>query len=170
MQDLEKKTEQYAKTRETLLVHKRAYDAAVTRLQKTFLSKLRRSAAALKQHHDELETLIEANAAEFVKPKTQVVHGIKIGYQKQKGTIVIDDQDATLKRMEKVFGLDLDLYTRTKVSIDKKALEKCDGSTLKKLGVELQADTDKVVIRPIDDEIDKLITVLLKDTADIDLN
>jgi len=111
-----------------------------------------------------LETVITNNPSLFRKPKTHIFHGIRVGYVKQRGRLVIDDSDAVIARIRKALPEEQAvLLIRTREEVDKNALGDLKTSDLKRIGVEVTSDKDVVVIKPVDGEVDKLIAALLKD-------
>ena len=63
------------------------------------------------------------------------------------GTLTIEQQELLIKTTE---------------SPVVKALEKLDGKVLKRLGVTIKADSDEVLIKAVDGEVDKAVAVFLK--------
>jgi len=115
-----------------------------------------------------LFSALEESRHLFEKPRTLVLHGIKVGWQKARGGLEISDPDRTVQLIQRHYteaeadGL-LHIIRRP----DKDALAKLPANELKKLAIEVLADGDSVVIKPTDSEVDKIVTALLKDaTAD----
>jgi hypothetical protein len=137
--------------RAVLRMHKRRLTAAHAGAAEAFL---------------ELHTGIANNPQLFEKPRTFIVHGIKIGYQKQKGKVVIADEAKTIALIRKHLGEDAAAtLIKTVESVIKPAAANLSASDLKRTGIELTADTDKVVISSVDSDLDKLIDRLLEEAA-----
>lgn len=129
------------------------------------LPRLRKVVARAAESHAALKAGIEAAPELFVKPKTLVIAGIKVGFMKQRGQLDIADPDKVVELIERHFpDLEETLISTTKKPV-KKALEQLTATELKKLGVNLANDTDAVVIKPVDDNVDKLVSALLKECA-----
>ncbi len=53
-------------------------------------------------------------------------------------------------------------------SVDLNAVSDLTGADLKRLGIRIEADTEAVVIKPTDSEVDKLVEALLADAERIE--
>lgn len=113
-----------------------------------------------------LKQALEESSALFAKPKTQVFHGIQVGYRKGKGKIEWEDDEALVAKIKKVYGDDADVLLITKVKPSKTALNDLDAADLRKLGVTVEDAGDVVVIKPVDGDVDKLVKALLKDAVE----
>lgn len=107
----------------------------------------------------------------FVKPRTMTLHGVKVGYAKGSGKIDWDDDDAVLKRIDKLREskalteeqYDAIVYTERKLSSD--GLRALDPKLLSRLGVTLENTGDMVVVKSADTAVDKLVKKILKEGA-----
>lgn len=91
-----------------------------------------------------------------------VFHGIKVGFQKEKGKIEWDDVDQVVKLIKKHFPEQADVLIATSEKPVKDALNNLSAAELKKIGVNITSDGDVAFIRPTDSEVDKMVTALLK--------
>lgn len=90
-------------------------------------------------------------------------------YQKQPGAIEIDDEALTIKRIKKLFADQEDMLQqliKTTEKPVKDALGGLSGDQLKKLGVRVAEDTEKIIIKSADSEVDKIVNALLKGATD----
>ena len=116
----------------------------------------------------ELSTLIKANPDKFEKPRTHIVDQVKFGLQKQTGKLVWSDDAALVKRIDHLVNegtLDTEtaaLLVRTDRKPVAAALNELDAKLLKRLGVTVEADTDAVIIKGINSDLEKEIKQLLK--------
>jgi len=116
---------------------------------------------------DALQAAIEARPDLFVKPRTVAVDGVKIGYQKQRGEIVIPDEDATLKKAQHALPRNAwKKFATISVRFDKAALRKLPAGDLAKIGVTVDDPFDKVMIKAARGDLDKLVDALLDDMAE----
>lgn len=159
--DIEKKTRAYADARATVAAIVTELEDAIDDLKADALPDLRRRLARAGALHDELQALIEDAPELFEKPKSHVFHGIKVGYAKAKGSLTWDDEDQVVARIKKQLPDQVDVLLAKKETPVKTALAQLPAATLKKLGVEVQADGDAVVIKPQDSDIEKLAKGLL---------
>lgn len=109
-----------------------------------------------------LEAEIKSNPSLFQKPKTQIISGIKVGYAKQKGKMVIVSDAGTIKLIRKHLPDQEATLIKVAETPVKTALAGLSGSLLKKIGVTMEKATDAVVIKPISGDIEKLVDALLK--------
>jgi hypothetical protein len=98
--------------------------------------------------------VVDARAA-FDDPKTQVLHGIKVGFEKGKGRVTA--------RIDQVFRQEADQYLIITRKPSKAALLTLDAAMLKRLGVKIESDGDQVVIRATGTDIDKLVSKILEE-------
>ncbi len=135
-------------------------------LKRAWLPGIKKAVSKAAERHAELKTLIEANPGLFDKPRTVVLHGIKLGLQKGKGGIEFDDADMVIVRVQKLFGDQANAYLNYKVTPNKYALAQLPVNDLKKLGCTVRDTGDEVVIKPVDGDVDKIVRALLKDATE----
>lgn len=116
-----------------------------------------------------LVAAITSNAQLFNSPKTMTLHGIKFGYQKGKGAVEWDCDDAKLiERIEKKYkgqpALLQQLIKTTKEPIVK-GLKELDADDIAKLGITIEATGDYIFVRAADKEVDALVKKILKEGA-----
>jgi hypothetical protein len=153
----------YADARDVLTRHLDDFDAELKALRRRHLSGIKQAAGFAAQRKTELiATVIDARAA-FDDPKTQVLHGIKVGFEKGKGRVTFDDEGSVITRIDRMFGTEAEQYLIVTRKPSKAALVTLDAATLKRLGVTLQSDGDQVVIRATGTDIDKLVAKILEE-------
>jgi hypothetical protein len=122
--------------------------------------------AQLSQDHSACVALVDAGHEHFVKPRTQVLHGVKVGLRKGAGGLLIEDEDRTIGLAEKHLSEEqLALVLHIKKSIVKKALNELDVKLLKKIGVEIEKAGDHVVVAVQDSDSTRRVNALLKAKA-----
>jgi DnaJ-domain-containing protein 1 len=169
MQDIERATQAFAEARITLATHVTELNDLINAAKREKLAAIRRAVARASEKQAALTELITDNRALFERPKTRVLHGVKVGYQKQPGAIEIANEEATIERIKKMFAEDrftVRLRIKTTEKPIKDAMGMLSGDQLKKLGVKVTDDTDKVIIKPSDSEVDKIVDALLKGSAE----
>ena len=108
-----------------------------------------------------LHASVEASADLFQKPKSRLLHGIRLGFAKAKGKLVIDDEATVVRLIRRHLpNRFADLVKVTEKPL-KDPLSRLTGDELKKLGVRVESDTDEAFVKPADSEIDKLVDALL---------
>lgn len=135
-------------------------------IKRAALPNIKRAVSKAANAHGDLKALIEQHSALFDSPRTVVLHGIKLGLQKGKGGIEMDDVDATIVRIQKLYGDQANAYLSYEVSVNKKALAQLPVADLKKLGCTVRDTGDEVVIKPVDGDVDKIVRALMKDATE----
>lgn len=161
--DIEKRVASFARDYDTVRTAVAGLDAELTAVKARHLHGLRAAVARAKESKAALNSAIELNKPLFTKPRTYVFHGIKIGFTKGKGKLEIADESDTVKRIHQRFGADAIAWLNVTEKPNKDALADMPAGDLKKLGIELTETGDAVVIKPVDGEVDKICTALLKD-------
>lgn len=113
---------------------------------------------------ERLSAAIEAAPELFVKPRSVVVENVKVGFQKDKGKVVFS------LKPEKVIAKIRALFSKAKAesliavkeSPVKEALEKLPADELKKIGVKIDGAGDRVLIKHVDTDVEKLVARMLK--------
>lgn len=155
-----------AEARQLLADRVAALKDGLDALHKEHLPGIKRALNRVAEIDARAKALIEQAPGCFVKPKTLVMHGLKFGYQKGKGSVTFDKPGAVVKRIKKLFPDQVELLIHTEEKPNKEGLEKLAAADLKKLGVEVTAAGDRVVLKPVDGAVDKLVTALLKGATD----
>jgi hypothetical protein len=108
-----------------------------------------------------LEAAIEANPHLFEKPRTQTIEGIRIGFQKGRGKIIVSDKAIELIKRHRP-DLEEQLIN-IKESVNKTALSDLSTSELRKIGCSVIETGDQVLISTPKDNLEKLVDALLED-------
>lgn len=159
--DIEARAKLYAERRERLAAIVADLNAGIEALKRNAMPELKRAIASAATQHDQLRTLIESAPDLFVKPRSFVFHGIKLGYQKGKGKIEWDDPDRVVRLIKKHFPDQADVLIATSEKPAKDALNNLTAGELKKLGISVIDGNDAVFIKPTDSAVDKMVDALL---------
>ncbi len=159
----------YSDARLCLATHVADLQAELAAAERRHLTRIKKSVALCAGYHGDLKAAVEDNPALFEKPKTLILHGIKVGYAKQVGGIEIEDPDHTIKLIEKIYAgrqalLDLLIITKKKPSKD--GIRDLTVADAKKIGVEIKESGEAVVIRPVDGAVEKAVKALLKNAVE----
>jgi hypothetical protein len=130
------------------------------------MSELRTAIESATNAWTALEADIQAHPELFVKPRTVRAHGIKFGLEKGKGALEIADPANTVRLIRKHLPDQADVLIATVETPVKDALAQLPATELKRIGAELKDAGDRVVIRPADGEMDKLVRALIKAAVD----
>jgi hypothetical protein len=111
-----------------------------------------------------LSGAINAASGQFEKPRTQVFHGIRVGLQKGLRTLEWDSDTLVVALIRE------HLATKAAVLVvkpdefpSKQALKSLSEDQLEKIGVSEIQGKDKTVIKPVDKELDRMMSALLKE-------
>lgn len=165
--DIEARTKAYSDARGKLVDIVTELNAGIEALKRQLMPALKRAVANTAQRHEELKALIDASKVRFDRPRTVIFHGVKVGFSKQKGKIEISDEEKTILLIRKNLPDLADVLIVSKESVSKDALANVAAGDMKRIGCKVTDDTDAVVIKPIDSEVDKLVTALLKDATEV---
>lgn len=171
IQQIEEKARAYSVQRAALVELVNGLNNEVELAKRRYLAAIRKTVAKAKDAESELVAFIERSPELFQKPKTLTFHGVKVGFGKQPGKIEFDNAQKLVERIERLYAEDeamLEQLLIVKKKPSKEGLEKLDVPSLKKLGVTVQDAGERVVVKPVDGEVDKLVTALLKDKEEDD--
>ena len=135
---------------------------SIEELKRRHIPGLKTAVAKVADADAQLLALLQAAPHLFVRPRTVVFHGIKIGYKKGAGKIEIADPEAVVKLVRKHFPEQFDLLVKTTERPIKKTLQELSAAELKKLGITVEATGDVCFIADATDAVDKLVAALLK--------
>lgn len=166
LDNISKRAEVFASARSLLADKVTALNDGIAALRKDCIPGIKRAVAKAAEAEAALRALIEAHPDCFTKPKTQVFSGVKVGFQKGKGTISFEDADAVVARIKKHLPDQADVLIKLKETPIKDALAQLSATDLKKIGVTVSEAGDQVVIKPVDSEVDKMVDALLKDATE----
>ncbi|MFA5161185.1 MAG: host-nuclease inhibitor Gam family protein [Elusimicrobiales bacterium] len=165
LSEIESLVKQYADRRARVTERLRQYEAGVAALKKEHLPGIKQAAVSASEKETELRAAIEASPALFEQPRSLTMHGIKFGFQKQKGSIRYEDEDKVISLVRKYLPEQADSLIKSEERLLKTALSNLTAAELKKLGVEVKESGDAVLVKSVDSDIDKLVNALL---AEID--
>lgn len=163
---VELKTKDFSDARAELANRVRALKDEIERAKRKHLLGIRNAVDKAAEAHAALHGVIKENADLFEKPRTQIFYGVKVGYRKGTGAITWTDEDNVVKLIRKHFEEQFEVLVKTTYKPVKDAIAQLSADDLKKLGVKVGSVDDEVFIKPTDTEIDKLVTALLKDAVE----
>lgn len=153
----------FARSRDVLAERLTAFRDEVETIKRRKLAGIRSALADMKAMHGDLVAAVEANPQLFTKPKSRVMHAVKVGFAKQRGKVSFEDADQVVKLIEKHLPDRAGALLNITKKPDKAALAELTGAELKRIGVTVDSDTDAAFAKPIDDDLQKLIKALLGD-------
>ena len=166
MQQIEQQTKHYATARQDLRDRVLALEDAVNKLKKKELPGIKRAVEDAAHCQEKLRSMIADSPDLFKRPRSIIIYGIKVGFQKAKGTLSWADDSAVVKAIKRLFPDGWDGYVKVTEKPLKEPLATLPANDLKKLGITVSQDTDEVLIKSTENDIDKLVTALLKGSDD----
>lgn len=164
--DLERRAKALADTRTVLSDIVTTLNDGIEGLKRDHMKALKAAVNAAAAQHEKLKDLIEANPELFVKPRTVVLHGLRLGYRKGAGGVEFEDAERVAELIRKHFPEQFDVLVQTKHKPLKDALGQLTVAELKKVGCTVEDSGDVVFIKPTDSAVDKLVNQLLKSATE----
>lgn len=132
-------------------------------IKRRLLQGVRNALDRAQNAHDELKAAITASPELFEKPKTRVMHGVRVGWMKQRGKLLWDSDQAVIDSLRKLLGDEAEGYIRTTEKPLAARLAELPAKDLRRCHVTITDDTDAVVVKPADGDLDKLLNALIGD-------
>lgn len=161
LQEIETLTKGYSEAHKVLFERVQNLNDEIEKLHRVYMRGINTAVEELSVQESLLRCAIEESPELFVKPRTVIFHGIKVGMSKAKGRIEWDDLAGVVKLIRKHLPEQFETLVTVKETPNKPAMEGLDAGTLKKLGVRIEQDGDQVVIKPTDSDVDKAVRALL---------
>lgn len=161
MTEIETRAKYYATAREKLAALVSDLNASLEALKREAMPELKRAISRAMENHDSLQAVIEASPELFVKPKSVVFHGIKLGYQKGRGGIVFDDPQRVADLIRRHMPELADTLIKVTETPVKNALTQLTASELKKIGCSIIDTGEEVLIKPVDSTVDRMVSAFL---------
>ena len=115
---------------------------------------------------DRLRIAIEDAPEAFKRPRSQVLHGIRCGYQQNAGRLEWDNPNRVCDLIRKHFAEDESALIRTSETPNRKGLAERSAADLKRLGVRIVGAGDQVLIKPVDSELERMVDALLQEARE----
>jgi hypothetical protein len=159
---IESKTKKYSEAYFDLSDKITEMERQIAEVRKEFMPEITSGIKKLKVAGEALYEAINENKDLFNKPKTQIFHNIRVGLIKGKGKKEFDN-DVTIKLIRKHFPEQQDALIKIEEKVIAKALEQLSAAELKKIAVEIVDSQDEIIIKPVDSEIQKIISKILSE-------
>lgn len=161
--DIEKLTKAFSEARQQLADRVRSLEDELQAIKRRRMPGIKNAVNAVMAQQSGLKAAVEGSTALFIKPKTIILHGVKVGFQKAKGKISWADDAQVVKLIKKHLPDQADVLIKTTEKPLKDALINLPAADLKKIGVTVEETGDQVIIKATDSEIDKFVDNLLKE-------
>lgn len=163
--DIEALAKEYRGARDTLKERVTSFQEELTALRNRRLPGIKSAVAAAKDAESHVERAVAAGRELFGDPRTVTAHGIRFGIIKAKGKIAWENVKRVIELIEEKFAEKKDVLIKTTKKPVKKALQALTVGDLKRIGCTVSADADVVLVKAVDDEVDKLVAALLDEPA-----
>lgn len=162
MQEIDRLAQDYAAAREALAGTKMALDEEAAAIKRKYIGRIRKLVETGKERGAALSAAIAASPELFIKPRTVILHGVRLGIMKQRGEIGWDDEQKVIKRIREQLPADqAELLIRVKESVAKAAVYDLTAADLKRLGIRVEGASDVVTIKDAAGDLDKWLDAML---------
>jgi hypothetical protein len=169
LNEIEALTKQFSAVNDSLTMIKRELGSEVEAVKTKYFRKIKDAAEAVLQKKSGLEEAIKSSRHLFGKPKTLVISGVRVGFQKSKDRILWEDEAQVIQLIEKKMDEETaELLIKTEKKPVKESLMKLEEDELKKIACRIEKGEDKVLIKTIDSEIDKFVNSILKESEPVE--
>lgn len=136
---------------------------AVAEVKDAHLPALRAATAKAISTEAELISAVENSPPGWwSRARTRVAHGIRYGWQKQRGRVEIDDEAKVIERIRKQLpAAQAEILIRAREAVHKPAVYDLTAADLKRLGIRVTDDCDAVTVRDLQAEADRLVAALV---------
>ena len=157
----------FAQKRESLCDIVTLLNTQLDAIKRAALPDIKKAVAAAAEKQSSLKALLDGNRHLFIKPRTLVFHGIKVGLRKGSGGITWEDDARVVAFIKKHFPKEqAELLIKTKEKPIAAALADLDVADLKKIGCTIEDTGDEIVLKAVDGDVEKLVSALLKDATE----
>ena len=122
---------------------------------------IRRLAQAVQTRRAELAQTVAENPHLFDRPRSQTMHGWRIGIEKGRGKVTWADDERVVELITRHMGDRLDDLVRTKRTPDRAAIGKMSVTELRLIGCSIAGADDQIVVRPVATDAERLVAGFL---------
>jgi predicted ATPase len=160
--EIEAKAKTLADARALLAERMEALQTEISAAKRRKLPGIKSALGEAANAENDLRALIEHNPGLFVKPRTVVFHGVKLGFQKGKGKMDWADDAQVITLIRKHLADQAEVLIQVTEKPVKEALKNLAAPDLARIGVTVEESGDHVLVKAADSELDKLVDALLK--------
>jgi hypothetical protein len=139
-----------------------ALETDLEKVRNQHLAGLKRQAGVVANREATLHNAIEGAPELFTKPRTMLLHGVKIGYATSQGKVEFDDAEQVVLRIRKHLRARMDELIRTKEEPNKQTLRTLSAVDLAKVGCTIEGAGDVVVLERTAGDVEKLVNKLIE--------
>lgn len=159
--------ESYRGARDALREEATDANAAIDAVKAHCMPRLRAALVKVAALESQLRDAIATSSpALWQRPRTRVIHGVKVGWQKLRGKVEIADEAKVIARIRDLLPADqAELLIRRRETVHKPAVYDLTAGDLRRLGITVTDDIDQVIVRDVASELDRALEALLADAA-----
>ena len=142
--------------------------AAIAAICGAHVGKIKEAAGVAAVEREALMELLKDAADLFAAPRRSLtVDGVRVGWKKERGKVVITDEAATVQRiLDRLPASQSELLVRTTQKVHKPGVYDLTAADLKRLGIKIEDDADAPFIKDVEVPIDKLVAGLMDEFQD----
>ncbi len=166
LQDIEGRAANYAAEKNGLddLLSEISIEAEA--LRRKYTPRLRKVMNKVTAAYEDLYRDTAENPDLFVKPKTYIFEGIRVGFMAGKGSVQVEDEEQTISLIKKKLAEKTDQLIKVKEELVKGAIQQLSDDERKKIGAQIVGKENRVVITAVDTAINKILSSLIKVSVD----
>ncbi|MDX2350638.1 MAG: host-nuclease inhibitor Gam family protein [Porticoccus sp.] len=157
---IEKLSEKYSAAANAINARVAELNQEIEELTLAANKELKRMVSSCQKARDNLHQTITDHPELFIKPRTLVFSGIKVGFAKGKDTLEADEEKTCALITKKLPDQKGVLIKVTEKLVDS-AIKNLDAKQLRSIGVKLIEGKDQVVLKPTDSAVNKAVSAHL---------
>ncbi len=160
--EIETLAKEFGERHDALSAKVQTINDEISAVKRRHLHQLRNYVAKAADAKDHLRAAIKAAPEFFKKPRTLMLHDVRVGFAKGKGKLVFASDAQLVTLIKKHFPDQVETLVKVEEKPVLNALANLPAKDLKRLGVTVEGAGDDVVIKPTGTAIDKLVDALIK--------
>lgn len=159
---IEKLAQDYAEAYNRLASDVQILQIAINDIKRKMLKVIRASAAQAADRKKALNDAVAGSQDIFQKPKTRVIHGVKVGFRKSEGKVMWDDEAKVVARIERLLPAEqAELLLRRETHVHKEGVYDLSVADLKRFGIEIVGAGDVPVVKIAGSDVERIVDALL---------
>lgn len=140
--------------------------AQIDEVVRSHWPELRKATTRAAERYEALFTLVSESRTAFEKPKTKILHGVRIGYRKAADSVQVLNAENTCALIAKHLPDQADVLISTTKKPVMAGLVQLDDAQLKQIGCKRIPGLDEPIATVADTELDKVVAALMKDAIE----
>lgn len=153
---------QYADAQTDLDAYTNALRTKIDQVVRDHWSELRRLTTRTAERYEALFSEVSVARAVFDKPKTKILHGVRVGYRKRPDSVQVLNAENTCALIEKILPDEAGVLVATTKKPIIAGIAELDDAQLKLIGCSRVPGVDEPIAELAETEVDKVVAALLK--------